>query len=98
MKTPKEQIIELMTGVTIEQWNKNNDILSKQNKYLTTSKINRAIKHLDMEIIHERGSGYSYFLDLNTGLQVGESVCVCYLYQLPLERWVDEAVEARNND
>lgn len=64
---------------------------------MTTSKINRAIKHLGLEIVHERGSGYSYFLDLETGDQVGDSVLVCYLNQLPLNRWVKEAEEARNN-
>jgi len=55
---------------------------------MTTSKINRAIKHLGLRIIHERGSGYSYFLDLETEDQVGESVPVCYLNQLSLEGWV----------
>jgi hypothetical protein len=62
---------------------------------MTTARINKAIKHLDVEIIHERGSGYSYFLDLKTGSQVGDSVAVCYLNQLPLNRWVEEAEEAR---
>lgn len=61
---------------------------------MTTNKINRAIKHLGLEIVHERGAGYSYFLDLYTGNQVGESVAVCYLHQLPLDRWVEEAIEA----
>jgi hypothetical protein len=58
---------------------------------MTTNKINKAIKHLGLEIVHERGSGYSYFLDLYTGNQVGESVMVCYLHQLSLDRWVEEA-------
>jgi hypothetical protein len=62
---------------------------------MTTSKINRAIKHLGLEIVHKRGSGYSYFLDLTTGDQLGDSVAVCYLNQLPLNRWVEEAEEAR---
>jgi hypothetical protein len=62
---------------------------------MTTARINKAIKHLDVEIIHERGSGYSYFLDIKTGNQVGDSVAVCYLNQLPLNRWVEEAEEAR---
>lgn len=62
---------------------------------MTTSKINRAIKHLGLEIVHKRGSGYSYFLDLKSGNQIGESVIVCYLNQLPLSRWVEEAEDAR---
>jgi hypothetical protein len=62
---------------------------------MTTSKINRAIKHLGLEIVHKRGSGYSYFLDLESGNQIGESVIVCYLNQLPLSRWVEEAEDAR---
>ncbi len=60
-------------------------------KYLTVSVINRAIKHLGLEII--RGNGYSYFLDLKTGEQVGESVYVCYLSNLSLEGWIKEAQE-----
>ena len=52
---------------------------------------------MGLEIIHERGSGYSYFLDLVTGNQIGESVPVSYLHQLSLERWVEEAQEALAN-
>jgi hypothetical protein len=63
---------------------------------MTTSRINRAIKHLDLEIIHQRGSGYSYFLDTTTGDQIGASVQVCYLNTLSLEQWVQEAEAARN--
>ena len=62
---------------------------------MTTSQINRAIRHLNLEIIHERGSGYSYFLDIATGAQIGDSVQVCYLSSLSLEQWVQEAEAAR---
>lgn len=64
---------------------------------MTKAIINRAIKHLGLEIVHERGSGYSYFLNLETGDQIGESVLVCYLYQLTLDRWVEEAKHALNS-
>lgn len=63
---------------------------------MTTSQINRAIRHLNLEIVHERGSGYSYFLDTTTGYQIGASVQVCYLSSLSLEQWVQEAEQARN--
>jgi hypothetical protein len=63
---------------------------------MTTNKINRAIRHLNLEIVHERGSGYSYFLDTATGDQIGDSVQVCYLSSLSLEEWVQEAEQARN--
>ena len=62
---------------------------------MTTNTINRAIRHLNLEIIHQRGSGYSYFLDTTTGDQIGESVQVCYLNTLSLEQWVQEAEAAR---
>jgi hypothetical protein len=62
---------------------------------MTTNKINRAIRHLNMEIVHERASGYSYFLDTTTGDQIGDSVQVCYLSSLSLEEWVQEAEQAR---
>ena len=61
---------------------------------MTTSQINRAIRHLNLEIIHQRGSGYSYFLDTSTGDQIGASVPVCYLNTLSLEQWVQEAEAA----
>ena len=61
---------------------------------MTTAKINKAIKHLNLEIIHQRGSGYSYFLDLTTGNQIGDSVPICYLNQRSLEGWIDEAEHA----
>ncbi len=48
-----------------------------------------------MEIVHERASGYSYFLDTTTGDQIGDSVQVCYLSSLSLEEWVQEAEQAR---
>jgi hypothetical protein len=63
---------------------------------MTTLKINRAIRHLNLEIIHQRGSGYGYFLDTTTGDQIGDSVPVCYLNTLSLERWIQEAAAARN--
>ncbi len=63
---------------------------------MTTKQINRAIKHLNLEVIHNRGSGYSYFLDLTTGDQVGDSVYVCHLNQQTLDKWVHDAQWARN--
>ena len=81
------RIVELSTT-----WPYNSLMVKKS--YMTTAKINRAIKHLSLEIIHKLGSCYSYFLDLVTGNQIGESVQVCYLHQLSLERWVEEAQEA----
>ena len=62
---------------------------------MTTAKINRAIKKYNLEIVHERGSGYSYFLDLETGDQIGESVQVCYLNQQTLDQWISDASSAR---
>jgi hypothetical protein len=58
---------------------------------MTSAKINRAIKHLGLEIVHERGSGYSYFVEIGTGNSIGLSVMVCHLNQLSLEQWVEEA-------
>jgi hypothetical protein len=63
---------------------------------MTTKKINKAIKHLRLEVTYTYGDGYFYFLDLKTGNQVGDSIFVCYLKQLTLEQWVDEAEEARS--
>jgi len=60
---------------------------------MTKSKINKAIKHLGLEIVGTRGDGYFYFLDFD-GYQIGESVYVCYLSDLTLDRWVDEAEHA----
>jgi hypothetical protein len=64
---------------------------------MTTAQINRAIRHTGLEIIHERGSGYSYFID-KQGSQIGCSVPVCYLRQFSIEQWVEEAEHAVSND
>jgi hypothetical protein len=56
--------------------------------------IDKAIKHLDLQIIHARGSGYSYFVSLTTDTQVGESVYVCNYNHLTLQQWLDSAEEA----
>lgn len=60
---------------------------------MTKAQINRAIKHTCLTIQGRRGDGYFYFLDAE-GNQVGESVTVCYLKQLPLHRWVRLAEQA----
>ena len=62
-------------------------------KYLTTAKINRAIRFLNLKVI--RGSGYFYFLDIDTQDQIGDSVMVASLSQLTLESWIEEARVAR---
>ena len=66
-----------------------------KNQYLCTAKINRVIQHLNLEVV--RGNGYSYFLDLDSRDQVGESVMVAGLSQYSLEQWIEEATAARNS-
>lgn len=61
---------------------------------MTKNIINKAIKYLGLEIVGERGAGYFYFCDLKEGHQVGESVLVCYLNQLTLGQWIQEAEQA----
>ena len=56
---------------------------------MKTKDINKAIKHLGIQI--NRGSGYQYFTSLETGEQVGDSVYVCYLNHLSVEEWVGRA-------
>jgi hypothetical protein len=63
---------------------------------MTTKRINKAIAGLELEII--RGKGYQSFYDTKTGDQVGGMVCVCYLNQLSLSKWVEEAEAARDSD
>jgi len=63
---------------------------------MTKKRIDRAIKHLNMEII--KYAGYSIFTDLTTGHQIGEMVCVCYLKQLTLEQWVEEAKASKEEE
>ena len=61
---------------------------------MTKNIINKAIKYLGLEIVGERGAGYFYFCDLEEGHQVGDSVLVCYLNQLTLGQWIQEAEQA----
>ena len=63
---------------------------------MTTSKINRAIRHLGVEIV--RGYGYVYFCSLAADKgQVGESVMVPFLNRYSLEQWVADAKFAVEN-
>ena len=66
-----------------------------KNQYLTTAKINRVLKPLNLEVV--RGNGYSYFLDLDSKDQIGESVMVAGLSQYSLDRWIEEATAARQS-
>lgn len=61
---------------------------------MTKARINRAIRHLGLEIQHKRGDGYSYFTSLETGNQIGESVALCYLHHSDLLGWVRLAERA----
>jgi hypothetical protein len=57
------------------------------------AQINRAIKHLGLELV--RGDGYFYFVSLDPAVgQVGESIMVCYLNQQALARWIEDAKNA----
>jgi hypothetical protein len=58
---------------------------------MTKAKINRAIKHLGLEIQGNRRDGYHYFTRLDNGDQQGQSVPVCYLRQASLAQWVSYA-------
>jgi len=63
---------------------------------MTKKRINRAIKHLGLEIEGAKGDGYFYFIDLKTGYAIPESEAyVCYLKHLTLEQWIDEAIHAK---
>lgn len=57
---------------------------------MTKKVINKAIAHLGLEIVGN-GDGYFYFVGLEWGNQIGESVMVCYLNHLTLEEWVKRA-------
>jgi hypothetical protein len=62
---------------------------------MTKARINKAIRHLGIEIVGNRGAGYFYFVDLAKKIgQVGNSVMVCYLHQQSLSRWVIDAETA----
>jgi hypothetical protein len=63
---------------------------------MTKARINKAVTHLQMEVVGKRGDGYFYFLDTVTGYQVGPSVGVCYLNHGSLEFWIRHAEYCRN--
>ena len=62
---------------------------------MNKAKINRAIKKFGLTIEGLRGDGCFYFID-SEGYQIGETVYVCYLNQLSLERWQLKAVQAKS--
>jgi len=60
--------------------------------------IDAAIKHLGIEIQHERGAGYCYFTSIETGATVGDPVMVSQLNHLTLQEWSDYARWAVEDD
>lgn len=59
----------------------------------SVTQVDRAIKHLGVEII--RGRGYFYFVSLDPAIgQVGDSIYICYLNQQSLARWIKDAESA----
>lgn len=59
------------------------------------AEINRAIRHTGLKVVAcPRNGGYSYFLDLKTGNQIGSSVYVNRQTQLAIPQWVAEAETA----
>lgn len=56
---------------------------------MNVKKINKAIKHLGLEIV--RGHGYQYFISLVNEEQIGDSVMVCHLNHLTLDEWIERA-------
>lgn len=62
---------------------------------MTKKKINHAIKHLGLTIEGARGDGCFYFLD-EYGSQIGKTVYICYLNQLSVDEWIQEAEGAKD--
>ena len=61
--------------------------------------IDRAIKHLGVEVHGKYGDGCYYFCSLKTGNTLdATSVYAARFNQLPLERWVKEAEESIKED
>ena len=59
----------------------------------SVAQVDRAIKHLGVEIIRARG--YFYFVSLDPAVgPVGDSVYMCYLNQQSLARWISDAKNA----
>lgn len=58
----------------------------------SSAQINHAIRHTGLKVFGTRGDGYFYFLDAVTDTVIkNSSVYVCYLSQLTLQSWIDEA-------
>lgn len=60
----------------------------------TTASINAALKKagIQAEFCHNRGDGYSYFIGPDVEYAETTSVYCCYIYQLTIEQWVNEAL------
>jgi hypothetical protein len=66
---------------------------------ITQRSINAALKRAGLPVtIQNNRGGYSYFVSTETGNQVGDSVCLCYLNQQSIEEWVKDARYAISQD
>ena len=70
-------------------------LTTKGSENMTKVKINKAIKHTGLEVQNNR-DGYSYFTNFE-GDPIGGCVMVCYLNQLSLSQWIEEAECAVKN-
>lgn len=57
---------------------------------LTSATVNKHIKHTGLKLVRYK-AGYCTWYSTRTGSQVGDSVMVYSVSQLPLERWVRDA-------
>ena len=66
---------------------------------ITQRAINAALKKAGLPVtIQNNRGGYSYFVSIETGYQVGDSVLLCYLNQQSIEEWVKDARYAISQD
>lgn len=66
-------------------------------KYLTSARINSTIKKHNLKVVYTKGDGYFYFVDLNTGDQVGENIMIAKMHHYSIQQWRDAAAAARGS-
>ena len=75
--------------------NTNTETTKPKYRYLNAARINSTIKKYGLKLAYTKNDGYFYFLDLETGTQVGENVMIARMHHFTIQQWREAAQAAR---
>jgi hypothetical protein len=65
-------------------------------KYLNTARINSTIKKHSLRLEYTKGESNFHFVDLSSGLQVGNNLQIKRMHEYTIDQWRSLAEQYRN--